>query len=224
MNPMPALRNKITAIFGRKGSGKTFLAAGMYGKEDRAICYNLAEDIEFRSRATVFCVGGSSNADKLWRYMKKPLNQFRIDFIPTDLEFGRKVSADSLETISQLCWDARDVTLYFDEAHMLLSSGWAPAAFRTLYLRGRHHQVSIVMIQHRMAAIPKEFTYNVDTFIFFQTSEPTDLDAIADRCGIEVAEKVIALRPLDLRTKPPTPGQYYEWDANLRIGKTVEQK
>lgn len=221
---MTVLRNKIIAIFGQKGSGKTFLAAGMYGKESRAVCYNLAEDKEFRVRSTLFCVGGDETANRLWRYMKKPEEKFRIDFIPTDLEFGRKVSAESLETISQLCWDARDVTLYFDEAHMLLSSGWAPAAFRTLYLRGRHHEVSIVMIQHRMAAIPKEFTYNVDTFIFFQTSEPTDLDSIADRCGEEVAEKVSELRRLDTSVTPVVPGQYYEWDANLRIGKVVDLK
>ena len=219
---MPVLRNKISAIFGPRGSGKTYLAAGMYGKESRAVCYNLAEDAEFRSRATNFAVGGRDKARELWKLMRKPENKFRIDFIPTDLDFGRKVSAESLEEISLLCWDAHDVTLYFDEAHMLLSSGYAPPAFRTLYLRGRHHQVSIVMIQHRMAAIPKEFTYNVEAFYFFQTSEPTDLDAIADRCGEEVAVQVSGLRRLDMSKNPVVPGQYYEWNATLRIGKKVD--
>ena len=44
-----------------------------------------------------------------------------------------------------------------------------------------------------MAEVSRRITSATDRFVLFAHTEPRDLDAIADRCGREVAERVARL-------------------------------
>lgn len=221
------LNNNLSGIFGPKGSGKTYLAAQMFGRERRAIVWNSAHDIEFTARATRHFEGGIKTAKAIWDTVKLSDAEFRVEFVPRDFTYNdsrTRLTAPSLDEISSICMDAQDLTFYFDEAHKLLGSGYAPPHFLTILQEGRHKRVSLKMIAHRMARIPKDFTQEVDDFFLFQTSEDNDLDDIEKLCGAMVAKRVMHLRRLDLTRDKPIPGQYYHFNAMTRIGKVIEAK
>ena len=217
------LKNNFVFIGGPRGSGKTYLAAGFFGKEKRAICWNSAFDVEFTARSTFQAQGGTADATKLWEIVKRPDAEFRIDFRPRDFTYNQtrtRLQAPSLEEISAICMDARNVHFYFDEAHKLLGAGFAPPRFLNILQEGRHRQVSMTMISHRIARIPRDFTQDVDDYYLFPTVETVDLEDIEERCG-EVAAKIVhGLRRMDLRGETPVPGQYFhlntitlEWEV-----------
>lgn len=235
---MPTLKRKVVAMIGAAGSGKTYLAASMYGKEKRALIYNIANDEQFLARSNQLVVGDERSARKslppimrgksqhaFWK--KKPIEEkeFRVSFTPTDLDFdARTIYAPSFNEVCRQCWLTGQITFYLDEAHLLVgsSSGSAPTEFRRLVFMGRHREISIVYMAHRTYNVPKPLTFNTNIFYFFQTGEPRDLSYIEELSGSEVAEKVIGLRRLNLTTKPIVPGQVYEWNADLRTGKVID--
>lgn len=219
------LNNYRSLIAGPPGSGKTYLAAGMFGKEKRALVWNSPHDVEFTARSTVQAQGGTESAEKLWEIMKKPDATFRIEWWPRDFSYNEsktRMRAPSLETISSLCMDARNMHFYFDEAHKLLGAGYAPPHFLTILQEGRHAQVSLTMITHRMARIPKDFTQEVLDFYLFQTDSEQDLDDIEELCGSLARRRVEELKITDLRGKVPIPGEYYHVSKLMREGKVID--
>lgn len=223
---MPHLNNSLTGIFGPRGSGKTYLAAEQFGKEKRAICWNSANDIEFTARSTHQFQGGIECGKQIWEIVKRSDATFRINFHPTDFQYNdarTRLQAPSLEEISSICMDARNLTFYFDEAHKLLGAGYAPPHFLSILQEGRPKEVSLVLIAHRMARIPKDFTQDaVDNYYLFQTAENVDLEDIEERCGERVAHRVAHLRRLNLTKEKPIPGQYYHLNTVTRIGEVVD--
>lgn len=221
---MEIKRNLIVAFIGAKGSGKTREAASMYGLESRAMVYNVADDSQFKIRSQIVAYGGLDALGRVAGAVRRSA-AFRISFSPTDLDFSEnKIEAATFEKMCEIAYETGNLTLYLDEAHMLLNSNAAsaPPYFRRIVFMGRHKQVSLAYIAHRISSIPRALSFNTNRFIFFQTAEPRDLDYIAEVCGTEVAEKVKTLRRLDLTGAAPVPGQYYDWDNDRREGKIVD--
>lgn len=235
---MPALKRRVVAMIGAAGSGKTYLAASMYGQEKRALIYNIANDAQFLAKSNQLVVGDEHSAKKslpaimrgrksrsFWKRDSGEEQEFRVSFTPTDLDFdARTIYAPSFNEVCLQCWLTGRMTFYLDEAHLLLgsSTGSAPTEFRRLVFMGRHREISVVYMSHRTYNVPRPLTFNTNIFYFFQTGEPRDLNYIEEIAGYEVAEKVKNLRRLNLSTKPVVPGQVYEWNADLRVGKVID--
>jgi hypothetical protein len=227
----PVLKNKIVGIFGSRGSGKTYLAAKMYGMESRALVYNTASDSQFTARST-FVLSGDARSihqelplimrPKPHLFQRKPPepNYWRISFLPVDLDADDDIP--SFQEACRQCWITGNMTLYVDELHMHTTSAYAPSEFRKLVYMGRHRQVSVIYMAHRVYDIPKKLTANTEIFYFFQTSEPRDLDTIEERVNVEAAEQVEKLKRLNLRVEPIDPPQVYVWDAYENTGKVVD--
>ena len=58
---------------------------------------------------------------------------------------------------------------------------------------GRHRAVDILWTSQRAGEVARRLTAQTDVFIIFRHTEPRDLDAIADRCGREVSDRVSRL-------------------------------
>ena len=217
---MQPKNREVRGIFGTSGSGKTYLAAKMFGKESRAICYNFMHDPQFSVRATHIVNGDEKAAAQLgefFKWAKKNNESFRIDFAPTDM------SEEEILSFDRVCFEVYrskiEMSLYVDELHMLTNAGWSPKELKDITFTGRHREISIIYMAQRFASIDKKITYQTQIFDFFQTDEPTDLKGIADRCGADVAAEVQSLRRLDTTKKPIIVPECYEYNAVTRIGK-----
>jgi len=211
---------EVRGIFGTSGSGKTFLAAKMYGLESRAVVYNFMHDPQFAVKSTHIIKGDAASAKLLRGFFRARSKEgFRIDFEPSD------ISEDEILSFDRVCFEVyrsgMPISLYIDELHMLTSAGWSPKELKDIAFTGRHREISVIYMAQRFASIDKKITYQTQIFDFFQTDEPTDLKGIADRCGSEVAEQVQGLRRLDTTKNPIVKPEYYEYNAVTRVGKKV---
>ena len=211
---------EVRGIFGTSGSGKTFLAAKMYGLESRAVVYNFMHDPQFAVKSTHIIKGDTASAKLLRGFFRARSKEgFRIDFEPSD------ISEDEILSFDRVCFEVyrsgMPISLYIDELHMLTSAGWSPKELKDIAFTGRHREISVIYMAQRFASIDKKITYQTQIFDFFQTDEPTDLKGIADRCGSEVAEQVQGLRRLDTTKNPIVKPEYYEYNAVTRVGKKL---
>jgi len=213
---------EVRGIFGTSGTGKTFLAANMYGMESRAVVYNFMHDPQFAVKSTHILNGDEASAARLRRLFKaykENKEGLRLDFEPTD------ISEDEILSFDRVCFEVyrsgMPISFYIDELHMLTSAGWSPKELKDIAFTGRHREISVIYMAQRFASIDKKITYQTQIFDFFQTDEPTDLKGIAERCGSEVSEQVQSLRRLDTTKNPIVKPEYYEYNAVTRIGKRV---
>lgn len=204
------LRNRIVCIVGPKGTGKTETAAGIYGKCDRAVVFNVAHDKQYRVRSTVFLDGDIKSLDKVMRHNDK----FRICFeSDAMIRKGSSMIYVDLDDIILDCMANPPITLFLDEAHLLCKAdNVTNETLRAVYI-SRHHAMSMVFIMQRMAGVHPDIRFNADEYHFFKINEPADIDIIKQKFGKEVAEQVRDLRRLDYVNGRVVPGQQLVWNV-----------
>jgi len=177
------LQNKIIGIAGRKGSGKSTIARRVLSRFPRLFVFDTVADHRWVP----------NNFDDL-----DSVDEFFAWAEGQDFFAGRYVSqfnlAQDFEECCDLVWHTGDLLLGVEEVPMLgASASYLPPAFDRIIRLGRHRKISVLWTAQRMAEVARRLTAASDVFVLFAHSEPRDLDAIADRCGGEVAQKVSRL-------------------------------
>lgn len=100
---------------------------------------------------------------------------------------------DGLDVICEWIYDLGNVLFIVEEIPLLCSPSFLPPELDRIVRLGRHQGVDFLWTCQRMSEVARRLTAATDLFILFRHSEPRDLDAIADRCGRQLSEKVAAL-------------------------------
>lgn len=209
--------NRIIGIVGPTGSGKSYVAGKITESYDRAAVYQIKrihEEPAFLGAATdifsndirTFCrrLGAES-----FRYIYLPSE-------PTTEERNRLVMPD-FELFIRCCYEREDMLMVIDEAHFLCDPHYIPVFFRSSVVMGRSRKLDVLYITQRMSMVHHDITANTHEFLFWQITEPADLDAIERRCGEEVRKKVSTLRrAVDNRRNGGTftPGEMFRWTTD----------
>ena len=110
---------------------------------------------------------------------------------------GRLIPEDDIEgnfvVLAQWVYEQGEMLFAIEEIPLLCRAGFLPPELGRLVRLGRHHDVSLLWTAQRAAEVSRTLTAMTDVFVLFSNTEPRDLDAIADRCGSEVANKVSRL-------------------------------
>lgn len=191
---MTEIQNKIVGIVGRKGSGKSS---------------RLSELCRFAPRLVIFDVmsehapAGANNRFETPAQQGRFLNwsreqpTFACTYVPQgDLD-------EEIEEVSRLVYARGNLCFVCEEVPLYTQAGYMPPLFGKLVRTGRHKQIDICWTAQRAAEVSKTLTALTDVWILFSQVEPRDLDALADRCGPEVADRVAKLGLHD----------YFVWDA-----------
>ena len=80
-----------------------------------------------------------------------------------------------------------------EEAPLVCRASYLPATFGKIVRTGRHRSIDLLWTAQRVSEVSRTLTSATDVWMFYSQTEPRDLDAIADRCGREVADKVAGL-------------------------------
>lgn len=205
--------NRIIGIVGPKGSGKSHMAADIMIDAERAAVYQIVrEDSNFLRAATdifdgdikSFCLALIEDNFRLI---------YRVAEGAKKIE-GNKIVLPDFPQFIECCFTRRNMMMIIDEAHFLCSPRFIPASFWESIITGRHAYLDIVYVTQRFSMVHRDLTANTQEFIFWNITEPSDLDSIEERCGTEVRNKVQNLRPAnDTRSLGGifTPGEYYHW-------------
>lgn len=208
------ISNHIVGIIGPKGSGKTYLAAKCFGRENRALVYQVVRsNEEYDIYATHVSEGDLIGAFKVIHKNE----EFRVVYKVPDRDFiitkSRRILYVSAPVVAQECYEEGNMTLYLDEAHLYMDQQFIdPALLRIIFL-ARNQSLNITWVAQSME-VHRSIRRNTDEFIFFRITEPGDLDKIAERCGPEIAHKVANLERLRKEGGRIIAGETLVWRAN----------
>jgi hypothetical protein len=173
------IQNRILAVIGRKGTGKSSELERMLESEDRILVFDSMAEHDWSPNE----IDSPDRLEEFFRWNRKR-EQWAANYVP-----GEDIEQD-LERVSDLVFDRGHLVFAIEEVPLMCSPGYLPAKFGKLVRTGRHKQVDIFWTAQRAGEVSRTLTSLTDEFIFFSQTEPRDLDAIAARCGAEVAEKV----------------------------------
>lgn len=186
---------EIAGAFGPMASGKTYLIDRWLENNNRFVRFDVTG--ESCDDPTIEHVWASPSL--LWRRLKENPYYFRIAYHP-----GPNLEED-FEYAVRCLWRVKTFkTLVCDEFHEVCSVHETPTYVRTVLRYARHNHMSVIGASQRLADVHKLFTAGCRQVVLFWTQEARDLDAIAQRWGMETAETVRGLRPLiydDVRKK-----------------------
>jgi hypothetical protein len=173
-------QNKIVGVAGRKGSGKSTKAREILERCDRLFLFDsMGEHTWIPTRC--------ENLDEATvEILESPYKkEFLVSLVPQ----GDEIEPEFIEVCGE-CYDAGNMMFAVEEVPMLTKPGFMPRRFNKMVRLGRHRNVSILYTAQRLSECPRALTSATDIFVLFCHAEPRDLDAIAERCGREVSEKV----------------------------------
>lgn len=180
----PEVQNIIIGIIGRKGTGKSTVSREILKHGSREFIFDTAGDHSWvPDRFT--------EIDQAVNFIFECATQggeFIGSFVPEGEE-DEDLQRDFGE-ICKVVWESGNITFVVEELPMLSLPQWAPPRFDRILRLGRHRAINIVYTAQRASECPKRATSATDLFILFHTSEPPDLDRIAERCGNECADLV----------------------------------
>lgn len=182
------MQNKITAVIGRKGCGKSTVVRKMIERKRRVLMFDPLSDHDFIPNTI------QGDHDKLEDFLGWSVDKdtCAARYIPTgDL-------AQEIESFSELVFDYGDeeqhfMTVGIEEVPLFSSAGYCPPHLQSLFMQGRHRGLDLIFTGQRFAAVPRNITAMCDCFILFGSAEPRDLEELALRCGEDVKLRVAAL-------------------------------
>jgi hypothetical protein len=191
---MTDFQNRIVGVVGRKGSGKSMRAATLIKFAPRVLVWDPMGD-HGDSLPDVF----EGIDDELDEYFEQAhrAKTFACDYVPTnDLE-------TEFEEICDLVYDYGRMLFCIEEAPLVCKAGYMPPVFGRIVRTGRHRYIDLLWTAQRASEVSRTLTSATDVWIFYSQTEPRDLDAIAERCGRDFANRVAELGLHD----------YFVWDV-----------
>ncbi len=205
------MQNKIIGVIAPKGSGKTHAVAEMVEREmQRVVIFDLvmqplylcAEPVIGQPRRLVELM-----AQPTFKVVYVPIIQKRADDDDEAEEYP------SFKHVVKLCFLRGDMWLVIDEAHMLCTAHSIPETLLYANRLGRFRRLNLVWITQSFTAVHNSLRQNTDEFWFWKIIEPSDIEGIRKRCGDEVAQRVQALRRLEMTPHGVVPGERLVWNT-----------
>lgn len=191
---------KISLIFGKRGSGKSYLAQKLIENEPRLIVFDTMSEYE---NGVVF---GAENYEKLLEFWRTVYQQnFRIIYRPIK-------PAEEIERIGELVYALGNCCFLVEEIDCYSSPFQISDNFAAIIQRGRHKNITLVGITQRPFGIHRLLTSQAKEIYVFNTNEPRDREYLRILLGQEIDSKLDALKEYE----------YVHWQdgkEGLEIGK-----
>lgn len=163
--------NDRVLIAGKTGSGKTWFAGGLLATVDRLVVID--------SKASLNDWSLSDPSDRDWsRFDRGGSGRFRV--LPPITDNPQAW----YESLFERLYDARDLTLYIDEAYGVCPPGKIPGQWLSaLYTRGRELGIGVWAATQRPTWIPLFMISEADWVVTFRLSLAQDRDRMAQIAG-----------------------------------------
>jgi len=189
---------KIILIFGKRGSGKSYLAKKLVENEQKLLIFDtLSEYID----GVVF-----EDYDKFAAFWKQVyIHPYRLIYRPLKPDVEIERIAELVFTIGDICFLVEEIDCYCT-AYQISES------FAHVIQRGRHKNITLIGVTQRPYGVHRLLTSQAKEIYVFNTNEPRDREYLRTLLGQEIDSKLDTLKQYE----------YVKWSdgkEGLEIGK-----
>ncbi len=189
---------KITLIFGKRGSGKSYLANTLVESEQRLVIFDTLSEY---TEGVVF-----EDKEKFIEFWRKIYQHpYRLIYRPLKPDAEIEDIAESIYLLGNVCFLVEEIDCYCT-AYQISES------FSHVVQRGRHKNISLIGITQRPYGIHRLLTSQAKEIYIFNTNEPRDRDYLRTLLGQDIDSKLDQLKQYE----------YVKWldgKEGLEIGK-----
>lgn len=189
---------KIILIFGKRGSGKSYLANKLIENEQKLLIFDTLSEY---TKGVVF-----EDYDKFAEFWKRVyIHPYRLIYRPLkpDLE---------IERIAELVFTIGDICFLVEEIDCYCTAYQIGESFAHVIQRGRHKNITLIGVTQRPYGINRLLTSQAKEIYIFNTNEPRDREYLRTLLGQEIDSKLDSLKQYE----------YVKWTdgkEGLEIGK-----
>lgn len=172
-------------IYGKRKQGKSTLALALAASEHKSIIVFDPND--------QFPLISSVEVDTIPSWLERRTDGFRL------VRVGPFESAEipkRFAEFSSCLWDAHDISIVADEAHLLQGAGWLDENLDR-WNRRSAGDVAFIQTTHRIVDAHPDSRYHADHVFFFYAYLARELKTLRDNFG-DVAEYVPLLKPFQV--------------------------
>jgi len=189
---------KIILIFGKRGSGKSYLAQKLLEAEQRVLIFDTLSEY---TEGVVF--EDYSELTEFWRKIYQ--HPYQLIYRPLKPDEEIEAIADLVYTIGNICFLVEEIDCY-------CTANKIGESFAHVIQRGRHKNITLIGVTQRPYGIHRLLTSQAKEIYVFNTNEPRDRDYLRTLLGQEIDQKLDELKKYE----------YIKWadgNDNLEIGK-----
>lgn len=194
------IEKKVKLIFGKRGSGKSYLAEKLIREERRLVVYDVMSEYQ---DGIVFGPETIKGFVIFWLMFYRDC--FRIIYRPIK-------PLEEIEVLSDLVFALGNCCFLVEEIDCYCSAYKIDDSFASIIQRGRHKNITLIGITQRPFGIHRLLTSQAKEIYIFSTNEPRDREYLRTLLGQEIEGKLDALEQY----------QYVKWEdgkEGLEIGR-----
>lgn len=191
---------KIILIFGKRGSGKSFLADKVIATEPRLMVFDTMGEYK---NGIVFGAEEFEPCLDFWRQTYR--ERFRLIYQPIKPDAEIDDICSLVYTLGNMCFLVEEIDC-FCTSHQISNN------FASIIQRGRHKNITLIGVTQRPFGINRLLTSQAKEIYVFNTNEPRDREYLRNLLGQEIDAKLDALEQY----------QYVKWEDGkdgLEIGR-----
>ena len=189
---------KIILIFGKRGSGKSYLANKLIENEQRVLIFDTLSEY---TDGVVF--EEHEEFIGFWRAIYQ--RPYRLIYRPLRPD-------EEIELIADLVYAIGNITFLVEEIDCYCTSYQITESFAHIIQRGRHNNITLIGVTQRPYGIHRLLTSQAKEIYIFSTNEPRDREYLRTLLGQEIEPMLDRLEQY----------QYLHWkdgEPNVEIGK-----
>lgn len=168
------IEKKVILIFGKRGSGKSYLADHLLKSYNRYLVYDVLGEYN-----EGVCFESLSDLADFWE--KNLDREFRLIYRPLK-------PRDEFDAVCKLVLDCGDMTFMVEELDTFCSPQEMGDSFASIIQRGRHFNITFIGVSQRPFGINRVISSQAKEIYTFQHDEPRDLEYLSLYIGKEVEQ------------------------------------
>lgn len=196
--------NEIITILGKKGGGKTSIAANLTNSLTRLIIFDYNREYE----KGLIVTEPTQLVQQLQKYYQ---SSFRMIYRPDD----SLLIDEHFDGFAKIAYAMSNYTVVIEEIDLIASAGFMPEGLHKIVNYGRHKGINVIGLSRRAFKVPRDLTSNSDRVIVAgPMNEPRDIKYLSEFMDTAEAEKVRGLKRDEGKG-----AQFLEWSQDgVKIG------